>query len=189
LKKRAFLSLLSLSILAGGLQASPIFTLGPGGPDPVFAAAVDAVFDFTDIGPGVASSGTLNAASNGDGTFTAISGSGTFNGIAITLIPDPTPPAQVTSPSGHFLYEDQLLPADDPLILNGGLLFSLASGPIELNIFSNSADNYQTLTDNGVDAVTTFALVASVPEPSTGMIVLGGILLLNLMRKTRPRQR
>jgi|GEM_PF-1568484 hypothetical protein len=149
-----------------------------------FLAGADPIFTFTDIGPGVDISGTLNATLNGDGTtFTAISGSGTFNGIAITLIANPNAPGNATSPSGAFFYDDQVLPSSNPILLNGGLLFSFGTG-LELNIFSNGPNSYQTLTNDGTNAVTDFAL-GPIPEPSTGIFVLGGMFLLNLMRKKR----
>jgi len=157
-----------------------------------FLAGADPVFTFTDIGVGVDASGTLNATLNADGkTFTVISGSGIFNGIAITLIANPTPPGQVVSPTGAFTYDDQLLPSSNPVLLNGGLLFSIASGPAtELNIFSNGPGSYQTATNIGtttgiaINVGSVFTLGA-IPEPSTGVFVLGGMFLLNLMRKKR----
>jgi hypothetical protein len=153
-----------------------------------FLAGADPVFTFTDIGVTVTASGTLNATSNGDGTFTAISGSGIFNGIAITLIPNPTPPGQVLSPSGAFNFDDQLLPASDPLLLNGGLLFSLASGPAtELNIFSNGPGSYSTDTNVGATAglgssvATDFALMT--PEPASLVLFGAGFAVLCMFRR------
>jgi len=151
-----------------------------------FLAGADPIFTFTDIGVGVDASGTLNATLNGDGTtFTAISGSGTFNGIAITLIANPNAPGNATSPSGAFFYDDQVLPSSNPILLNGGLLFSLASGPAaELNIYSTARGQYTTYTNDGFNVSSAFAL-AEAPEPGSLVLFGAGFAVLCMFRRRR----
>jgi hypothetical protein len=187
---------------------------GPVG-SPAPASGADPQFDFTfvggvggNIGGIVSASGILDATSNGDGTFTAITvvgGSGSvvspdYTGL-ITLIANPSPPSEVVSPSGFFLYDDQLLPSQNPLITNGGLLFA-PSGPApfsEINIFSNgpfspSNPNYQYYENNGNYTFGTFTLTAvsaPVPLPRTagvGFVMLGVFGGLAALRKRRSRE-
>jgi hypothetical protein len=171
--------------IGSAAHAAPIMISTPAPLATAVLPGADPIFNFTDIGVGVVSSGTLNATANGDGTFTAISGSGTFNGIAITLILNPTPPNQATSPTGFFFYDNQLLPANNPLILNGGLLFSLASGPAaELNIYSTARGQYTTYTNDGFNVSSAFAL-AEAPEPGSLVLFGAGFAVLCMFRRRR----
>ena len=93
------------------------------------------------------------------------------------LIPNPTPPGEVLSPSGFFLYDDQLLPGQNPLITNGGLLFSING--VEVNIFSNGPGpgTYEFYENNGFNILGNFSLTpASVPEPSSLILGSFGIM-------------
>lgn len=140
-------------------------------------------FTFTFDGPTIDASGMLNAVSNGGGSFTAISGSGTANGVALTLFPNPNGTSVTTSPAGNFYYDNQLFPTQPDLLIDYyGLLFTAATSPAnvagatvtEINIWGNGSasytyyENYLTypFTENG-----TFTL-AAVPEPMT-MLLLG----------------
>jgi PEP-CTERM motif len=161
---------------------------GPTGPDPMFD------FSFTD-GAGTSVFGTLDAIPNGDGTYTAVSGSATdtsptYTG-ALSLIINPNAPNQATSPNGNYFYDNQLLPGQDPLILNGGLLFSTTVPNAEVNIFSNGPGQYQYLDDLGGNVNGAFTLTA-VPEPaSVTLLGFGAVTLfgyVGLRRRKRTQQ-
>ncbi len=138
-------------------------------------------FSFNDTSSSIDVNGTLNANPNGIGTFTAISGSGTVvttnTTFAIALVQNPNGTATSYSPSGAFIYNNQLYPGSDPLLDNWGLLFTTPIG--ELNIWGNGAnilytylpyENGQYIPDQyGVPG--TFSLTR-VPEP-TSLLLLG----------------
>ena len=59
----------------------------------------DPLFDFSFSGGGINGSGTLDATANGDGTFTAFSGTATVTGApngesTLTLYANPSPPGE-----------------------------------------------------------------------------------------------
>jgi hypothetical protein len=145
------------------------------------ASAVEFLFTFAGDGGINGASGTLDATANGDGTFTAVSGTITAFGPVVagsgTLTANPNAPAAAGSPSGFFTYDDQLLPGQNPLITNNGLLFDI--GGAEVNIFSNGPgpDTYTIYNNDGDNANGDFALsqVASVPEPATWAMMLVGV--------------
>jgi hypothetical protein len=193
-----------LALLLVGLNqahAAPILhnggngsaTGGVKGADPQF------IFSFTSNDGTTTAFGTLNATANGDGTFTAISGTGTeasagYTG-GISLIANPSPPGSTSSPSGFFTYDDQLLPGQNPLITNGGLLFSPTGSAAftELNIFSNGpGPGTYTLYDNtGFNLNGNFSLSqVVVPEPASltllGLGVTGLAFYALRKRRTRP---
>jgi PEP-CTERM motif len=162
--KNATLFLVVLALLLGGIREAKA---GP-------------MFDFTFTGAGVSVSGVLDAISNGDGTFTATSGSGmvsepNYTG-SITLIP-----GSGNTPGNYFFYDNLLLPGQDPLITGGGLAFTTTVGdPSQVNLFSNGAGSPYTFVDNfGVpvnpmpsDFGTAFIAngaftLTAVPEPAT----------------------
>ena len=165
------------------MEALPSGGSSTPGPDPAF--------DFTFSGGGILAFGTLDAYSNGDGTFTATTGSvtviGGSVGTPISLYANPAPPGEVISPSGYFIYDDQLLPGQNPSITNGGLLFRDSSG-FEVNIFSNGPGpgTYQYYENTGVNTYGNFTLTA-VPEPAT--FVMGGTALLAGLGYTWIRRR
>ena len=68
-----------------------------------------------------------------DGSFTFTSGDGLDAGT-YSLLPNPNPPGQSTSPSGYFLFDNQVSIDVDPYLNNNGLLFG--SGSIEINLSS-----------------------------------------------------
>ena len=146
-----------------------------GGSTASLSPGADPLFDFSFSGGGIIGSGTLDATANGDGTFTAFSGTATVTGApngesTLTLYANPSPPGEVLSPSGYFIYDSQLLPGQNPLITNGGLLF-ISSG-YEVNIFSNGPDGYTYYDNSGFNIPVSFSLSEAVspqsaPEPST----------------------
>ncbi len=100
--------------------------------------AAATTFTFTFQGTNVYGSGTLNATDNGDGSFTAISGSGQeaiFGGATefFTLF-NPLVQGYQLSPTGRFIFDNQLYPARDPMLAIGGLLFYTGAGN-EVNIW------------------------------------------------------
>jgi hypothetical protein len=129
----------------------------------------------------------LVAIDNGNGTFTAISGSGFYDTYAITLIPNPTAPSASYSPSGYFYYDDLIVPNQIPVVTNPGLLFSISdNGSTELNIFSEGS-LYIAYLNNGSNGNGSFA-VTETPEPATIPLTLTGILgmaFFILRRRTR----
>ncbi len=158
----------------------------------IATSASAATFLFTYAGDGGlnGASGTLDATANGDGTYTATSGTITgfgpsyadgVGGAMGMLIANPNAPAQSTSPMGAFYYDDQAMPGQNPSITNGGLLFSV--GGYEVNIFSNgpgpdtyTLQSYTSGTGYTAAANGNFALteVGSVPEPATWALMLVG---------------
>ena len=119
------------------LEASPL------------TSGFEPLFDFTfAIGPN-AGYGSLNTTDAGNGEFLATAGTLTVTGGgdvgAYPLYPGG--PSEVLSPSGRFLFDNVLYPSIDPGIDNGGLLF-IGSG-LEINIWSNSPDNYEFDDWNG----------------------------------------
>jgi hypothetical protein len=164
------------------LQAGQISNMpSDGGSTASLPPGADPLFDFSFSGGGINGSGTLDATANGDGTFTAFSGTATVTGApngesTLTLYANPSPPGEVLSPSGYFFYDSQLLPGQNPLIANGGLLFT--SSGYEVNIFSTGPGLYTYYDNSGYNIPVSFSLSEaispqSVPEPST--LILAGI--------------
>jgi PEP-CTERM motif len=153
-------------------------------------AAATTIFDYSYTGFNQVdqASGTLVATDNLDGSFTAISGSGQYDGFAITLILNPNGTAAATSPSGYFNYDNQLFPLVSPVINNNGLLFSIDTGiggETELNVFSDSPFDggyVAYLNGDGANNAGTFTIVdpPDVPEPGTFGLMAAGLLLLGL---------
>jgi hypothetical protein len=172
-----------------------ILALGAAGAVCVLAStsfATTFLFSYSGDGGANGASGTLTATANGDGTYTATTGTITeFGPVATgvgTLIANPAAPAQSTSPSGAFYYDDQLLPMQNPLLLNGGLLFDVAGS--EVNIFSNGPgpDTYTLASQAGASTNGDFALSAAVPEPATwGLMLVGFGLAGAVARSSRER--
>lgn len=154
------------------------------------ASAATFLFSYTGDAGLNGASGKLTATDNGDGTFTVTGGTITgfgpsyADGVAGAMgvvIPNPNAPSSATSPMGAFVYDDQALPGQDPLISNPGLLFSVDG--YEVNIFSNgpgpdtyTLQSYSTSTGYTAAANGNFALseVAGVPEPATWGLMLAG---------------
>jgi hypothetical protein len=170
---------LSVALVAGALSATS-------------ASATNFAFTYLSSDATQAAFGTLSATLIAPGEYSATSGTITANGPEATgigaLIANPSAPNQTTSPSGRFNYDDLLLPTSNPVILNGGLLFSI--GGSEVNIFSNGAEPgndafYNQAYDNTSG---TFSLSA-VPEPATWAMMLVGFGLAGATLRSGRRHR
>ncbi len=148
----------------------------------VGSARADQIFYFSFSGATVSGNGTLNAVANGDGSFTAISGTGTENnnGTAdtLTLVFNPNGRTISTSPSGLLFFDNQLFPNNNPLISDAGLLFT--SSTQEVNFFSDFDSGYQYFQQDQFTEVITFSLsenpTVTIPEPATVVLLCMGVL-------------
>jgi hypothetical protein len=116
-------------------------------------SAFEPLFDFSyAIGPDTGY-GSLNTTDIGGGRFLATAGTLTVTDT-LTAAPSggsyplyPGGPAQATSPSGRFLYDNVLYPSIDPSIDNNGLFF--IDNGLEINIWSDAASDYEFDDYNG----------------------------------------
>ena len=158
------------------------------------AASASEIFDFQFAGANESGSGVLNVQANGDGSFTAISGSGTDtvdgNTGSLALIFNQAGQAQSTSPSGFFFFDNQLSPSATPLLTSLGLLFSASTGG-EVNLsFDPDAGGYvfdsesqQQFHENGPISFSVNRVASDVPEPAT--LSLFGLGLLGFVAARR----
>jgi hypothetical protein len=151
-------------------------------------AMANEIFTFTFTGTGLTGSGTLYATSNGDGSYTANSGTGveTVNGVtdSLMLIVNPDGKAMATSPSGLFIFDDQVAPYAMPMLTAGGLLFS--SSTEEINVYFADGDYvWGQQSSSSVRNVISFTLarVAAVPEPTTMLLIGIGMLGFAVARR------
>jgi hypothetical protein len=136
--------------------------------------------------------GTLAATANGDGSYTAVSGTlfDNFGLDGLDLVPNPNPPGGATPPNPFFFYDDQLFPGQTQLIDINGLLFGPGgmTGGNMLVLFSNDPGNYSVgYPDETFDFSLTFTLT-SVPEPaSLALCGIAGVVGLAVARVRRKR--
>ena len=129
----------------------------------------NAVVSGTPIGGGVyeATGGSIQ-----------ITGNPAFSQLPYSLIPNPNAPSASYSPSGYFIYDNNVLTGQNPFLSNSGLLFG--DGYVEINLFSNGASQpvpdgtYQLYQNNGANRFGD-ATISAVPEPTT---VISGVLML-----------
>lgn len=155
-----------------------------------FVAPANTVFTFSYVSDDLRhqATGSLVTTDNGNGSFTAISGSGLFDNLPISLIPNGSAPNAIDSPTGYFSYDDLVLPHQNPLVTNPGLLFSINdNGATELNIFSEGPSSYIAYLNNGFNTSGSFG-VTPAPEPTTLSLVIAGISGAGLFLRLRPKR-
>jgi PEP-CTERM motif len=141
------------------------------------------LFAFSFSGGGISGSGTLDATANGDGTYTAISSTGTITGAPDgvsdlnSLVPTLLPPGGVAYADG-ISFDNQLLIAQNPLVNVNGLLWM--SNGVYANLYSIGlmyyyVDSVQHLDGIAPGTAVSFTL-AAIPEPST--VISGGMAVL-----------
>jgi hypothetical protein len=172
---RFALCLLALSCIAGASPLSP------------FTSPFTFTYTATD-GSGDWASAALIANDNGDGSFTAVSGNGTytnsFGSYLISLFVNPIAPGNAISPSGYFYYDNQLYPHRDPVLNSGGLLFTFSTPTAtqeELNIWATGPWSYTAMTNTGHSSTET-------PEPTTFAFMGVGLVGLGLIRRKKAQQ-
>ncbi|HEY5086686.1 MAG TPA: PEP-CTERM sorting domain-containing protein [Gemmatimonadaceae bacterium] len=160
---------------------------------PASRLAAQQSFFFQFTSGATSASGNLSAHSNGNGTFTATSGTGSVTGAAangtFTLFGNPSAPGCANS--GPFNYDNQLNPTGNPLISYCGLLFTMDNGGQQLNIYamSNNTGSPYELDEaiNGYDSHPngTFTLTTT-PEPGSMALLGTGLMgLVPLVRRKR----
>jgi PEP-CTERM motif len=109
------------------------------------------------------------------------SATGTVDGIAVSLIPNPAPGATSTSPSGAFYYDNIVFTSGNAFDLEGVLL---TSGSNEINIFYYTSDPvsgdlyFYTPASGYSNAPIDYpsVSVSNTPEPSSLALLGTGIL-------------
>jgi hypothetical protein len=179
------------------------------------AAYADCSFTFTNDGYGV--TGTVITSSNGDGTFTvtggSVSGIGTGNdGVLYSLVPisaatNPGPPPSIRPFAGlpgdgtDLIFDNQLMPGSETVLIGNGLLFEAGSGSsaFYINIWGNSPSSYTLwgLSYNttlqresygipNVDGEVTITPKATTPIPGAVWLLGSGLMgLVGIRRRQR----
>lgn len=152
--------------------------------------AQEQAFSFTYSDAITLATGTINAAPNGDGSFTAFSGTLTITGSSFdgvyTLWQNPLAPSTAYSPSGRFIADNQVFPNSPSLLNVYGLLF--VNDTREVNIWGNGDGNpwslwssagsgYDYSNDHGTLTYTD-APPPSVPTPGAVACAAAGLLLI-----------
>lgn len=142
---------------------------------------------FTSNDGSTIGSGWISGTPDGGGVYTAtggsfeITGNPAFSQLPYSLIPNPSAPNAALSPSGFFIYDNQVLTGQNPFLSNPGLLFGGSGDGVEINLFSNGPSSpipvgtYQLYQNNGENLFGE-ATITAVPEATT--MIAGALLLL-----------
>ena len=164
-------------------------------------------FYLTATGTDFSFSATLQATANGNGSYTAVSGSGAFGSSGlyantpIALVPNPNAPQYYGQ--GGWLWDNQIFPGTSQLLsaygINFGYTFSSTqyyiapwydNGYVTQSVYSTDPvgivpGSSALLTTGEVSSVT----LTAVPEPSTCAMALAGLACggYSLFRRRRAR--
>ncbi len=143
------------------------------------AAQADTVWNWSYTGEGVTASGTLTTAGQALVAEDILAVTGTRNGLAITgLVPLGDDP--------FFEYDNQFSSVA-PYFSAPGMLFSVAGGQPNVNIYFFDGEYFDLYTDglSAIEVPISFSVTA-VPEASTVLSMMAGLGLLGVyMRKSR----
>jgi len=165
-----------------------------------------ATFYLTATGEDFSYSATLQATANGDGSYTAVSGSGAFGSSGlyantpIALVPNPNAPQDYAV--GEWFWNNQIFPENAPVLNGGGINFGYTfsstqyyvaswydNGYVTMSYYSNPIGQVPgssaLLTTGELSSVT----LTAVPEPSTCAMALAGLACggYSLVRRRRAR--
>jgi hypothetical protein len=143
----------------------------------VAGAAHAQTFAFSYSGVGVTGSGTLTAELIAPGEYVVVAGTDTATGGGVngvlTLLFNPGSPNETNSPSGYFIYDNLLFPDGNPVVSNGGLLFTNGTGG-EVNIYSNGPSDYVYYDNTGFNEPISID-PSAVPEPAAFALLIPGV--------------
>ncbi len=142
-------------------------------------AAHAGTWNFTYTGQDVTASGTFTTAGNALSPESVLTISGFRNGLAITgIVP--------LDSDDNFIY-DNLFTSASPNFTEGGILFSVAGGQPNTNVYFSEGEYFEVYVD-GLSAVNVPIVwnVTAVPEVSTVLSMMAGLGLLGVyMRRNR----
>ncbi len=143
------------------------------------AAHADTTWAFSYTGQDVTASGTFTTAGNALTPEAVLSITGFRNGQAITgILP--------LDSDDNFIY-DNLFTSASPNFTEGGILFSVAGGQPNTNVYFSEGEYFEVYVD-GLSAVNVPIVwsVTAVPEVSTVLSMMAGLGLLGVyMRRNR----
>lgn len=143
-------------------------------------AAQALTWTFSYSAPGITASGSFTTAGAALVAEDILSITGTRNGQAITgLVPVGSDP--------EFIYDNQFT-ISAPNFTDGGMLFSVAGGQPNTNVYFVDGEYFEVYVDDVAGAINTPITwaVTAVPEPSTALALIAGLGMVGVyMRKAR----